>query len=402
LATKQDLVLAKRLLGAGVLSEDAIKAALKIQEQWLLQGRQVPLEHAIYASKALPQGALALLSAPPLLQSQPFANYRLDRALGEGGLAIVYAGVYTPNDTPVAVKVLDPVQALRDLHRQRFIHEAKLHIQLEHENLVAGYEVGVQGGYHFYTMDYLDGATALDVIDRRGRLSNEEALSVTLQVARALDYLHGEGLIHRDIKPGNIMVQADGTASVLDLGLVGRMGDGAAPPTGDERMTVGTVEYLSPEQARGRADLDARADLYSLGMSLYHMVVGEVAFQGESDYEVMAQQILSSMDGQKIKRRDIDPQTYFLIAKMSSKDRDERWSSAAEAVAMIEAYLPGGIVPVDLGEEPPTAQPVGPPAPAPTPGPPTPRPQGDAPIRRRGRGGDEGPAPRRTRPRRFR
>ena len=239
----------------------------------------------------------------------------------------------------------------------------------------------------------------LEVIDRRGRLTNEEALSITLQVARALDYLHGQGLIHRDIKPGNILVLPDGSAFVLDLGLVGRMGEGAAPPLGDDRMTVGTVEYLSPEQARGRADLDARADLYSLGMTLYHMVVGEVAFQGDSDYEVMAQQILSAMDAQKIKTRDIDPQTYFFIAKMSSKDREERWATATEAVAMIEAYLPGGIVPVDLGEEPPPVQPLTPVAPGPAPTP-SPRPKGDAPLRRRAR--EDSSAPRRTRPRRRR
>jgi len=394
LATRQDLELAKRLLRANVLTEDAVKSALAIQEQWLLQGRQVPLEHALYASGALPQDSLAILRAPSVLESQPFTNYRLLAPLGEGGLATVYRGVYTPNDTPVAVKVLDPLKALRDLHRQRFQYEARLHIELEHENLVAGYEVGIEGGYHFYTMDFVDGATVLDVIERRGRLTNQEALSISLQTARALDYLHGKGLIHRDIKPGNIMVEASGQAFVLDLGLVGRVQDQTAHPMPDQTMTVGTVEYLSPEQARGRSDLDARADLYSLGMTLYHMVVGEVAFQGESDYEVMAQQILSSMDAQKIKKRDIDPQIYFFIAKLSAKERDERWASAAEAIAMIEGYLPEGIVPIDLGEAPPPETPAPPPSRpiAPTRGRHLRRQQGDT---------GDAPPPRRTR-RRFR
>jgi eukaryotic-like serine/threonine-protein kinase len=357
-ATKGDLELARRLLAAGVLDEARVRAALDTQGRLLREGRQVALERVFYARHDLPPESLAPLHAPPLVESQPFTNYRLIAPLGEGGASRVYAAVYVPNGVPVAVKVLDPIQALRDDWRARFYEEARLHVELEHENIVAGYEFGFEAGLHFYTMDRVEGATVLEVIDRRGSLTSDEALSVTMQIARALGFLHEHGYIHRDIKPGNVMVEASGRARLIDLGLVRRMDAGGVP--GEETMTVGTVEYLSPEQARGRSDLDARADLYSLGMTLYHMVVGEVPFQGETDYEVMAKQILSSMDAQKIKQRHIPPEIYFLISKLAAKDRDERWSSAAEALRVIEGYLPQGVVPIDLGA-PAALEPVVPP-----------------------------------------
>ena len=357
MATQVDLDLARRLLKAGVLDEAQIRAALEVQGQLLQKGKQVSLERVIYARKDLPAGALAPLHAPPLTESQPFTNYRLDREIGEGGVGNVFSGTYEPNGTRVAVKVLDPVQALRDLFRDRFQREANLHIELEHDNIVAGYEVGHEGGYHYYTMDLIEGVTVLEVIERRGYLECREALSIILQAAYALSYLHSMGMVHRDMKPGNIMVEPSGYARLIDLGLVGKMGnegDAAAEAT----TTVGTVEYVSPEQARGRTDLDGRTDLYSLGITLYHMVVGEVPFHGETDYEVMAKQILKSVDAQKIKQRRITPEVYFLIAKLAAKDREERYDSANDAIRVIEGYLPQGIVPIDVGIEP-SVQPTG-------------------------------------------
>jgi serine/threonine protein kinase len=386
-ATQQDLDLARRLLRAAILDEDEIRGAFALQARLVEQGKRARIEQVIYAQKLLPKGSLAPLSLPPLLEAQPFSEYRLDDVAGVGGMGAVYRGTYLPNGAPVAVKVLDPVQALRADFRDRFVREANLHCELEHENIVRGYEYVSESGLHFYSMDFVEGATVLEIVERRGFLSNEEALSILVQVAAALSYLHDMGMIHRDIKPGNIMVDENGWARLIDLGLVGKMGS----PGGAQKesvTTVGTVEYLSPEQARGRNDLDARADLYSLGIALYHMVVGEVPFQGDSDYEVMAKQILSRVDAQKIKQRRITPEIYFLIAKLAAKDRDERLRDAEEARRIIQGYLPGGIVPIDLGPLP-EAKPVAAPDPRPAGG-------GDAPIRS-GRRGTTSPRHRRRR-----
>lgn len=362
MASRQDLELAKRLLSARILSEDAMRGAYALLGQLAEQGKQASLEAVLYHQGLLPRGSLAVLRQPPPLEAQPFLNYRLESVLGEGGSGVVYLATYLPNGSPVAVKVLDAIQALRPDFLERFQHEARVLIELEHEHIVQGYEVGFEQGRHFVSMDYIDGMTVLDVIDRRGHLENEEALSITLQCARALEYLHDSGFLHRDIKPGNIMVDAEGHARMIDLGLIRAMPkDGVEVEEEDEQMTVGTVEYLSPEQARGRADLDPRSDIYSLGVSLYHMVVGEVPFQGENDYETMAKQVLSALDTQKVKTRRVAPEVHFMITKMTSKDRDMRFESVQEVLATIGGYVPAEPVPVDFGEAP-VAQPIAPPA----------------------------------------
>jgi serine/threonine protein kinase len=400
MATRQDLDLAKRLLAARVVSHDQIRRALEVQGEWLQKKNVATLEQALYALGAVPKDALAPLRGPDPMASQPFRNYRLDRVLGEGGAAVVYGGTYLPNGTPVAVKVLDPVHALRREYVDRFHVEAQLLAELDHENIVAGYEHGTEKGRHFYSMDVVEGATVLEVIERRGRLTNVEALSITLQIARALDHVHRRGLLHRDLKPGNVMVESYGRVRLIDLGLARTV---AKPDSGgeEEGTTVGTVEYLSPEQARGRTDLDPRTDVYSLGLTLYHMVVGEVPFQGESDYEVMAKQVMASLDAQKLKHRHVTPEIYFFIVKMTSKDREDRYETAAEAVEEIAGYLPPGLLPIDLGVAPPAVAPVVRPtvppprrfeSPTRRPEPPPPR-RTDAPTSR-----PEAPTPRRADP----
>jgi serine/threonine-protein kinase len=373
--TREDLDLARRLLAARVVTPEQVRAALEAQGEWLLRKRVATFEQALYALGTLPPNALAPLRGPDPLVSQPFRNYRLDRLLGEGGAARVYGGTYLPNGTAVAVKVLDPVHALRDEFVDRFHAEAQLLAEIDHENIVAGYEHGEEGGRHYYSMDLIDGATVLEVIDRRGRITNAEALSITLQVARALDDVHRRGLLHRDLKPGNVMVESHGRARLIDLGLARSRSRPPSAPL-EEGTTVGTVEYLSPEQARGRADLDPRTDVYSLGLTLYHMVVGDVPFRGESDYEVMAKQVMASLDAQKLKHRHVTPEIYFFIVKMTSKEREQRWETAADVAREIAGYLPAGLVPIDLGDAPPppvavpVVRPVVPPSPHRPEGPP--------------------------------
>jgi len=409
-ATQRDLDLAQRLIATRLLGAERLKAAFELQSRLEQQGRPVGIERVLYHLKLLRPGSLDAALAPSPLVAQPFPGYRLLARVGEGGSSAVYRGVYEANGHPVAVKVLDPVQALRADFVERFRTEAELLIRFEHENIVLGYEVGEVRGLHYFTMDFVDGATVLEVVERRGWLSNAEALSLTLQAARALHYLHEQGFLHRDVKPGNLMVEPGGRLRVIDLGLIRRLGEYLA---GEEETTVGTVEYVSPEQARGRSDLDPRSDIYSLGITLYHMVVGEVPFQGETDYEVMAKQVLSSLDAQKVKQRRVSPEVQYFITKMTTKDRESRFETVADVIAGIEGYVAAGLVPVDLGPAPapppPAAAPIrraaarpaasppaaSPPAPQPA-APPAVPPQAPAPPA----GPTSAPVPRRLRERR--
>ena len=146
MATQQDLDLAKRLLAARVLDEEQLRGAFALQAQLHEQGKQVSVVAVLYHQGLVPRGSLDALRAPSVLESQPFEDYHLEAEVGEGGSGTVYRGTYTPNGAPVAVKVLDPVQALRPDFLARFQHEAEILIELEHENIVAGYGVGFAAG----------------------------------------------------------------------------------------------------------------------------------------------------------------------------------------------------------------------------------------------------------------
>jgi eukaryotic-like serine/threonine-protein kinase len=350
MASRADLELAKRLLSAGVLKEPQIREGLVVQAELLGKGKSYPLDRVLVAKGLLPRDALVVLSAGDPLQTQPFEKYRLERVLGEGGSSVVYGGTYLPNRAKVAVKVFDAVQSLRPDLLDRFYEEARLLIQLDHPNVVAGYEVGSAGGRHFFSMDWVQGPTVLQMIERAGAIESGAALWITLQMAKAAGFLHEQRLLHRDIKPGNVMIDGTGRARLIDLGLVRRFDPHARAGSGDEEsVTVGTVEYISPEQARGRGDLDVRTDVYSLGVTLYHMVVGDVPFHGETDYEVMAKHILSGLDAMKVKNRRIAPEVHYAITKMMSKEREFRYRDCAEVVADLTRFLPpGGAPPIVL------------------------------------------------------
>ncbi|MCC7137687.1 MAG: serine/threonine protein kinase [Planctomycetes bacterium] len=389
MASRADLELAKKLLAAHVVGEDQLRSALAAQAEVLARGKVVDLGRVLVAQGVLGKEALGVLAAGDPLETQPFPKYRLERALGEGGSSVVYGGTYLPNGAKVAVKVFSAVQSLRKDLLARFYEEARLLIELDHENVVAGYEVGSAGGLHFFSMDWVQGPTVLQMIERGGVLPSPTALWITIQMAKALTYLHEHGLLHRDIKPGNVMIDATGRARLIDLGLVRRLDASAPRSDAEESVTVGTVEYISPEQARGRGDIDVRTDVYSLGVTLYHMVVGDVPFHGETDYEVMAKHILTGLDSQKVKTRRIAPEVTYAITKMMSKEREFRYADCPQVVADLSRFLPPGgppplVLPVDPTPPPSSPGPrspvVGPP-PGPKP-PPVVRPRSGE-VRRR-------------------
>src|SRR5262245_41654143 len=177
MASRDDLELAKRLMTSAVLGEPKLREALEIQAEVLARGKVVSLERVLIVKGFLPPDAAKQLHAGDPLQVQPFPNSKLDRVLGEGGSSIVYGGRYLPNKAPVAVKVLNPLHGLRPDLVARFDEEARLLISLEHENVVQGYEVGFENGFHYFSMDLIEGPTILEMIDRGGHIENVTARS---------------------------------------------------------------------------------------------------------------------------------------------------------------------------------------------------------------------------------
>ncbi len=267
--------------------------------------------------------------------------------LGEGGTACVYR-VRRADGGTEAVKVLHESLAGQPETVKTFLAEATLLKRLSHPNVVKGYRAGRFAGRYLFFLEDVDGVTLQEKIAAGGAFDEDGALRVILQVARALEYLRGEGLVHRDIKPGNILVTADNTVKVIDLGFAAAQGTAhsagsgvvGAEPAAPAATTSGTAAFLSPEQAMGRADLDVRSDIYSLGATLYQMVLGELPFAGD-DAELVQKAVLEGLSAEATKGGRISALMHYFIEKMMAKDRDIRYQDPQELMADIENQVSG-------------------------------------------------------------
>jgi serine/threonine-protein kinase len=335
MATKRDIEIASLLFRSGIVSQEEIQSALGYQGKLLTEGKVVSLVHVLVERGLVPADAEPTFTEEPLEKVQPLGDYDILELVGDGASARVYRGIYKPRGLVCAVKILHPEQELQRKSLKRFMREAHLLCKLRHPNIVRGYEVRKVNGWRYLSMEWVEGNTVLEEIDRRGYLDGPTALHVTRQVASALGYLHALGIVHRDIKPGNVLLDHTCTAKLIDLGLCHLL---AQEKQESDGTTVGTVGYMAPEQAKGMA-VDVRSDIYSLGVSLYHMVVGEVPFTGDDDFEVMSKQIMQALRSDRLKTLNISPHVHYVIEKMMAKDMDIRFQQPDEIVRDIDAYL---------------------------------------------------------------
>jgi serine/threonine-protein kinase len=206
---------------------------------------------------------------------ETISRYRLEQPLGRGGMATVYLGRDTELDRPVAVKLLE---ATDEGLRRRFLREARLAARLSHPNVVSVFDAGEEDGRPYIVMEHVDGETVAELLARRGRLPPEEARDLALQAARGLAHAHSAGLVHRDVKPQNLLLRKDGTLKIADFGIA-RAAEGTALTQAG--TVLGTAAYLAPEQALGN-EVTAAADVYSLGAVLYEMLTGRPPVEVES------------------------------------------------------------------------------------------------------------------------
>jgi serine/threonine protein kinase len=207
-------------------------------------------------------------------------------------MGAVYRANQISLERTVAVKVLTPHLAKNENYLKRFQREARAVAKLNHPNVVSGIDVGESKGCRFFVMEYVEGPTLLQLLEKDGRLDAMSATRIILQIARALDHAHKAGLVHRDVKPANIIVTTkhnQSVAKLCDLGLAKEVTEGGAD-TGEGRA-MGTPFYISPEQARGAADIDIRSDIYSLGATYYHAVCGRTPFTGPTPAVIMAKHL---------------------------------------------------------------------------------------------------------------
>lgn len=261
-------------------------------------------------------------------------RYDLGKMIGEGGVGRVFAATDKTDGSQVALKVLKAELADDEVQTERFVKEARLLMSLEHEHLVKGLRIAKEGGTIFFAMEHLPGRCLQDVIADDGRLEELDALQAVVDVAGALLALHEQGLVHRDVKPGNMLWSEERGAVLIDLGFALQEDDAASGDT-----TAGTVHYIAPEQARGDGKLDTRADIYALGATLYHLTTGSLPFEGHTSEEVLAKQVLESLSGERIRALDLSPQLHYFLEKMMAKDPEMRFQGPAQLQADVQAFL---------------------------------------------------------------
>jgi Tol biopolymer transport system component/tRNA A-37 threonylcarbamoyl transferase component Bud32 len=275
------------------------------------------------------------MTAPPGRLAAALADrYRVDRELGQGGMATVYLAEDLRHVRPVAIKVLRPELASA-LGGDRFLAEIRTTARLQHPNILPLHDSGAVGELLFYVMPYVEGESLRDCLEREGQLPVDDAIRIAGEVASALDYAHRKGIIHRDIKPENILLH-EGRAMVADFGIAL-----AASRAGADRMTgtglsLGTPRYMSPEQAMGERQITARSDIYALGCVVYEMLLGTPPFTGPTAQAVVARALSETPPPIRTARPSVPAAVERAVFKALERVPADRWRSAAEFAVALE------------------------------------------------------------------
>ena len=256
-------------------------------------------------------------------------RYELIEKIGEGGMAIVYKAKDRLLNRYVAIKILRPEFVRNEKFIENFKKESQAAASLSHPNIVNVYDVGKEGNIHFIVMELIDGKTLSQVIEEKGRIEYKEAINIAKQVASALSLAHSNQIIHRDVKPHNILITSSGTAKLADFGIAMAVSKESIAE-GKEKI-MGSVHYFSPEQARG-AYVDERSDIYSLGIVLYEMLTGKVPFDGDNPISIALMHINDAMPSASKQVSGIPPQLEKVIAKATDKYQTNRYASADEMI----------------------------------------------------------------------
>jgi len=271
-----------------------------------------------------------------------FGKCKVIRTLGQGATATVYLAKHEGLDISVAVKVLRrKLSERRPEYAERFLREARMAAWLEHPNIVRVIDCGIEEGYHYMVMDYVDGPNCLEKLHKYPNgLDWHEAAQIIQQAAAGLAYAAAKDVIHRDVKPSNIMIDSSGRVRVTDLGLAKLTIKGMVSLT-QELHTVGTPNYMNPEQIRSPSELDLRTDIYSLGASFYHLVTGRPPFTGTAAMEVVAQHLSAPVVPPSKVKLELPQAVSSVICKMMAKSPNERYQTWEDVSRDLQGLLDG-------------------------------------------------------------
>src|SRR5215467_1963770 len=249
-------------------------------------------------------------------------RYRLEARIGTGGMSSVYRAIDETLERPVAIKLMNREIAADSDQLERFRREARAVAQLSHPHIVGVIDAGEDEGRPYIVFEYVEGQTLKERIRQVGRLPVDESVAYAIEIARALGCAHGHDIVHRDVKPQNVLIDDEGSAKVTDFGIARSLRDDGL--TADVRV-LGTTDYVSPEQALGH-DVNGQSDIYSLGVVLFEMLTGDVPFHGENQISVAMKHVREDLPDIQAIRPDVSATTAAVLDRMTDKNLAERYS----------------------------------------------------------------------------
>ena len=344
-----DTLLGRLVIEQGLASEADVEQCLTAMRDQSTAGdaagaraNQQSLASVLVAQGVVTQRQIERLR-PALDETRPaqqIPGYQIVSKLGAGAMATVYKARQLSLDRMVAIKILPRKHTNNAEFVERFYAEGKAAAKLNHANIVQAYDVGKAGDFHYFVMEYVEGRTVYDDIGEGKPYSEKQALDFIIQISKALDHAHKAGFIHRDVKPKNIMITPEGHAKLADMGLARAVTDREAAEA-EAGKAYGTPYYISPEQIRGERDIDFRADIYSLGATFYHMVTGQVPFEGPNPSAVMHKHLKSNLVPPDHINPSLSAGIGEVIEVCMAKDKNQRYSTTEDLLEDLKAIARG-------------------------------------------------------------
>jgi serine/threonine protein kinase len=325
LCTEPELQRCQKELKSRIDNEPTTLEQLLLEHRFLTKTQAERLKNSIKESKAA---------------ANQIPGYKVLGKLGSGAMAVVYKARQLSLDRIVAVKVLPKRFTEKSDYIRRFYKEGKTAAKLNHNNIVQAIDVGEVGGLYYFVMEYVEGKTLYDDLSRGKIFSEQEALDIVIQLANALAHAHVQGLIHRDVKPKNIMINTDGVVKLADMGLARETSDMKAAKH-EEGKAFGTPYYIAPEQIRGEVNIDGRADVYALGATLFHMVTGRVPFEASTPSEVMRKHLKEPLTPPDHINTSLSAGIAEVIEVMMAKKKQDRYANMEELLIDLKAIRDG-------------------------------------------------------------
>ncbi len=332
----RDVLFGNIALQRKLVSREQLNECLRAQAVALVHGNKVRLGEILVEREWLTREQVEEVLRQQAKKSDEveLPGYEIQSKLGQGGMGAVYLARQVSMDRQVAVKVLSPQLTRDPSFVQRFLSEARNSARLNHPNIIRGIDVVSHAQHHYYIMEYVEGESLRKVLES-GPLPEDKAVDITLQMASALQHAEERKMVHRDVKPDNILVNEEDVAKLCDLGLSKTIGSNAGVTAAG--TVVGTPDYMSPEQARGERDLDIRADLYSLGATLYHMLTGQVPFGGGNAIEVLRKHIKEPVRDPRELVPELSAAIVEIVLRLMAKSPADRFPTAAELLKTLKA-----------------------------------------------------------------